>query len=292
MQKTKIPWCTHTWNPVVGCTKIATGCKNCYAEKMAHRLAHMGKEGYAHVTTKEGKWNGNIYHVFNNRLNQPLRWHKPSRIFVCSMSDLFHPEVSIGFLTHVFDVIKNCPQHIFQILTKRPEQALKMMWGKHGKGWRYFSEGSYHPNIWFGMSISTQKDLDDNPYTFFQIPAAVRFLSLEPMLESLRLVPSLFMDRDPEDAFPVACMPCRCGRHWEHQHDTNMICGLDQVIIGCESGPSRRPCKLEWVKDVIEQCDAAGVAVFVKQLEINGKVSKKMEDWPEWAQRQEYPNNG
>ncbi len=81
MQKTKIPWCTHTWNPVVGCTKIATGCKNCYAEKMAHRLAHMGKEGYAHVTTKEGKWNGNIYHVFNNRLNQPLRWHKPSRVY-------------------------------------------------------------------------------------------------------------------------------------------------------------------------------------------------------------------
>ena len=274
---TKISWTDESWNPVVGCTKIAAGCKNCYAERMAHRLASMGKEGYCHVTTRDGKWNGNIYHVFNNVLDKPLHWRKPRKIFVCSMSDLFHVAVPFEFIDKVLGIIALRPQHTFQILTKRPErmseyfnglrddpaQAQRLSFGgccmdhKHGIAMTYRRKG-HLKNLWLGTSISTQADADKNIPILLQIPAAVRFISVEPMLESI--------------VFGKAFL-----RY------------IDWVIIGCESGPKRRPCGLEWIENVVRQCTEANVPVFVKQMEIGGKVSKKMEEWPEWAQRQEYP---
>lgn len=264
---TKIPWTDESWNPIRyldgwHCTKIATGCQNCYAEIINNRFGN-------HIPY-HNLLNFESFHLNNNILEKPLHWRKPRMIFLCSMCDLFHPKVPIGHLTHIFDIIQQCPQHIIQILTKRPQQALKMMWGRHGEGWRYFGDGDYYENIWFGTSISTQPDADKNIPILLKIPATVRYVSVEPMIERIDI--SKLFD------------------NYYLEHTLGHMTFIDWVIIGCESGAKRRPCKLEWVKDLIEQCDAAGVPVFVKQLDINGKCSKKPEEWPEWARRQEYPN--
>jgi len=276
----KIPWTDESWNPVTGCTKIAAGCKNCYAESMAKRF--WGKRKFTDVQCHE------------DRLDIPLHWRKPRKIFVCSMSDLFHEDVPFEIIDQIHAVIALCPQHTFQILTKRIERATEYymtrtaiddscrvdrmpQWynvltgwldeghkGYLGRNWDECEKAAEQtdfnnelpPNLWLGTSISTQADADKNIPILLKIPAAVRFLSLEPMLESI------------------------CLSNYK----------IDQVIIGCESGPKRRPCKLEWIEDAVEQCVAASVPVFVKQLEIGGKVSKNPKEWPAWVRRQEYPS--
>ena len=274
---TKIAWANETWSPVIGCTKIAAGCKNCYAERMATRLATMPLQSYYRHVVQNGKWNGDVY-CLENRLSKPLHWRKPRKIFVCSMSDLFHEKVNIGFLTHVFDTIKACPQHIFQLLTKRPSRALEMMWGPHGNGWRYFGEGDYHKNIHFGVSCSTQADLNRMAEDFFPIPAAVRFLSLEPLLEPIRLDGVFIKQRIGHS--PGYFLDVRPGLHW--------------CVIGCESGSGARPCKDEWVISIVNQCNEAipRIPVFTKQLARDGKAWKLTEknrnEWPDWAVH-EYP---
>lgn len=224
----KIEWTEQTWNPVVGCTKITAGCKNCYAERMAHRLAYMGKEGYAHVTTKDGKWNGNVYQVFNNRLEQPLRWRKPRRVFVCSMGDLFHPKVPDTFIGDVFDVIRKTPRHTYQILTKRPERMLDIARQLHVHGTERLK------NIWWGVSCSIQSDLDKNLAFMAEVPSVMRFVSIEPLLENISFRP------------------------WHE--------GVIQwVIVGGESGPGARPMHPEWVRSIRDQCVEAQVPFFLKQ---------------------------
>ena len=125
----KIEWTNATWNPVVGCTKVSEGCKNCYAEKMAGRIATMSNKAamkYAKVVTHKGKWSGEIY-CDESVLDKPLHWRKPRMIFVCSMGDLFHKDVPFEFIDKVMAIISLCPQHTFQILTKRPEIADKLL---------------------------------------------------------------------------------------------------------------------------------------------------------------------
>ena len=269
----KIPWTEETWNPVVGCTKCSPGYLNCYAETMAYRLRCAGIEGYADdkgktngVVSQFGLWRDNI-RLIDSKLDKPLHWRKPRRIFPGSMSDLFHPAVEIGFLTHIFDTIEQCPQHTFQILTKRPKQALKMMWGRHDGGWRYFGKGDYHKNIWFGTSVCTP-DEKWKLETLSRIPAAVRFVSFEPLLADMG---EILLTSNREDDTDLE----EFGQH------------IDWVIIGAESINGQWPgreCKLEWIDSIIEQCKAANVPVFVKQIHRDGKLVKMPTEYP-----QDYP---
>ena len=247
---TKIPYVTQTWETTGGCSKCSSGCQGCYAIRQIWRLAHNPATGdrYKGLVEKvDGKyqWTGKVK-LFEDRLDQPLHWRQPRSVFVNSRSDTFHPDVNIGFLTHVFDAIEQCPQHKFLILTKRPERTLKMMWGKHGEGWRYFGDDDFHKNIYLGTTICNQAEKVKGDI-LRTIPAAYRWWSIEPLLENLGYL---------------------------------NLEGVDWLVVGCESGPNRRPCKIEWMIDVVEQCKAAGVKVLVKQVSINGKVSHNMAEWP------------
>ncbi len=206
-----IEWTDATWNPVTGCTKISPGCKNCYAERLALRLKEMGNPRYK---------NGFRITLHPDQLDLPLRWTKPKMIFVNSMSDLFHEAVPAEYIKKVFEVMVKADWHIFQILTKRAERLAKLA-----------PELPWPSHIWQGVSI------DNQTYTkrvvhLQKVPAAVRFLSVEPLLGS---IPHLPLD----------------GIHW--------------VIVGGESGPRHRPIKPEWVREIKKQCLAARVSFFFKQ---------------------------
>lgn len=170
MTKTTIEWTEHTWNPVTGCDKVSPGCDNCYAERMAARLQSMGSARYV---------NGFQVTLHEDKVSEPLRWAKPRMVFVNSMSDLFHPEVPDEFISDVFDVMTEASLHTFQVLTKRPQRAARLLSGQSVAG-----------NIWLGTSIETDQ------YTFRanhlrRIEVPVRFLSCEPLLGPL---PSLSLD--------------------------------------------------------------------------------------------------
>jgi len=247
---TKIEWTEETWNPVTGCTKVSPGCANCYAERMAKRLA--GRNGYPadepfRVT------------LHPDRMDQPLRWKKPRRVFVCSMGDLFHDDVPGEFLALAFDKMRRTPQHTYQVLTKRAVD----MWE-----WCRFD---YAPaNVWLGVTAEDQRHADERIPLLLQTPAAVRFVSVEPMLEALDLWQYL------------GCATNPIGPAYGGQ-------GIDWVIIGCESGPNRRPMDLDWAQSLVAQCRAAQVSVFVKQLSIAGRVSYDPAEWPEDLRVREYP---
>lgn len=218
MSTSKIEWTESTWNPVTGCTKISTGCKHCYAERMAKRLHAMGVENYR---------NGFEVACHPDSLKIPYKWKKPQMIFVNSMSDLFHNEVRSNFIEEVFFTMNETPWHTYQVLTKRAGR-MKVL-SKRLK---------WTPNIWMGVTVETAdfyKRIDD----LRQVPAAVRFLSLEPLLGPL---PNLNLD------------------------------GINWVIVGGESGPGARPMNPEWVTDIRDQCLAANVPFFFKQW---GGVQKK-----------------
>jgi len=162
----KIEWTDETWNPVTGCAKVSPGCRNCYAERMSARLEAMGNWKYR---------NGFRLTVHTGALEEPLRWRKPRRVFVCSMSDLFHKDVGVGFLERVFHVMQSCPEHTFQVLTKRPERAAELA-----------GVLPWPENVWVGTSV------EDEARRFrieqlARIPARVRFLSCEPLLGPLEL---------------------------------------------------------------------------------------------------------
>jgi len=266
---TKIPWTQETWNPVIGCSKIAAGCKNCYAEKMAHRLSAMECKQYEDanpqysLVVKSGHWNGHVI-CRDSELDKPLHWKKPRKIFVCSMSDLFHEKVPFGFVDKVWDIINIARSHTFQILTKRPKRALE--YAKRIESFRF------HSNLWLGVSCSTQADLDKNVPILLQIAAAVRFVSLEPLLEEVDI-------KNPVYKYVSK-------GYWKSDYISRQ---LHWIIVGCESGPKRRPCSIEAVRGVVRQCQAADVPVFVKQIEIGGRCEKDPAKWPEDLRVQEYP---
>ncbi len=274
---TKIPWTDETWNPVVGCIKVSAGCKFCYAEKMAVRQAYMGNQKYQRVVESDEDdrsgenvvnapkvsfygWNGLVF-CDESVLAKPLHWRKPRRIFVCSMGDLFHESVPFDFILRVWQIIAKCPQHTFQILTKRPKRVKDFIYQAFGVNYEDFMS----PSLWLGVTAENQKCADERIPILLQIPAAVRFVSIEPMLEGM----NLFNNGTTYDIY--------------------LKNRIDWVIIGCESGSNRRPCKLEWVRDLVAQCKEAGVAVFVKQLNINGKVVKDIKQFPKKLQIREYP---
>lgn len=269
MQKSKIPWCTHTWNPVIGCPLplASKGCANCYARKL-HNGRHKAYLDGKKIPVQYAKPFEQIQ-LLPDRLDDPLHCRaKDAKIFVCSMSDLFHPKVPFDFIDKVFDVIRRTPDHTYQILTKYPKRMADFI---------YLAYGVNHKlgNAWLGTSISTQPDADKNIPILLQIPAAVRSISLEPILETIQ---------DNCKGFPRPQIPFNRkmvgGWFWEE---------LDWVIIGCESGPRARLCFIDNIHAVVKQCRAAGVPVFVKQIPVNSKCNKNPDEWPEDLRVQEYP---
>lgn len=241
---TSIEWTDATWNPVVGCEPVSPGCLNCYAASMARRLEGMGRDGYTPICV-QGRPLERIVRTVNGRavftgsvrfreevLSEPHRWRRPRRVFVCSMSDLFHEGVTDAQIEAVFEAMSATPQHTYQVLTKRPERMAMFL-----RGW--IPAG----NIWLGTSCEDQQRFDERVRHLLNCRGSVRFLSCEPLLEPIdfRQLPS-----DPERRI---CW----GR-------------IDWVIVGGESGPRARPCQLEWIRSIVHQCQAAGVPCFVKQL--------------------------
>lgn len=207
----RIEWTEVTWNPVTGCNKVSPGCKFCYAETMARRLQAMGVDRYR---------DGFGLTLQHDVVDQPLKWRKPRTVFVNSMSDLFHPDVPLDFLQRVFDVMERSPQHTFQVLTKRASRLQAVA-----------PELPWPSNVWMGVSVEDRARAARVAH-LQRVPAAVRFLSVEPMLEA---IPDL----------PLG------GVHW--------------VIVGGESGRKPRPIHADWVIDIRDQCQRAGVAFFFKQ---------------------------
>lgn len=216
--KSKIEWTETTWNPLSGCSKISTGCKFCYAERMASRLKAMGQPNYR---------NGFNLTLHEHVLSHPLNWKKSQIVFVNSMSDLFHEDVPLAFIEKVFNTMTMASWHVFQVLTKRAKRLYQM----HPKI-------EWPSNVWMGVSVENQSNLERIDY-LRATNAKVKFLSLEPLLGAL---PNMNLQ------------------------------GIDWVIVGGESGPGARPMKEEWVIDIKDQCQKAGVPFFFKQW---GGVFKK-----------------
>lgn len=286
---TKIAWATNpdgtrgeTWNPVVGCSKVSPGCANCYAEKMARRLKGIGLPQYQEVVNEHG-WTGEIALV-PDALGKPLKWRKPRRVFVGSMTDLFHENVPLEYILRVFYQMGTADQHIYQVLTKRPVQAIEFFreWELAIEESKQYMAPFFEPplrNVWLGVTAENQKAADERVPLLLQTPAAVRFVSVEPMLGPVDL--SAWLGN-----FWLKSKREKRGGWWGHH---GQPVDLHWIIIGCESGPGRRPMQLEWALDLARQCKAAGVACFVKQIEVNGKVSHDPNEWPEELRVREYP---
>jgi len=246
MAKTKIEWAEKVWNPVTGCTKVSEGCRNCYAERMAKRLA--GRCGYPEAPNQFSVT------MHPEKLEEPLHWKKPARIFVDSMGDLFHPQVPDTFIDQVFWIMMMAPIHTFIILTKRPKRMVE---------WVNKDYQNPLPNVWLGASVEDQKTADERIPWLLQTPAAVRFVSVEPMLGPVDL------------KMTVHFIGGSIGvKDWHP----------DWTICGGETGPGARPIQLEWAESLLNQCLAANIPFFFKswgeyypaQRVINGKQITEM----------------
>lgn len=260
MARTKIEWTDMTWNPVTGCTPISEGCQNCYAKRMAKRLA--GRCGYP----ADDPFKVTLH---PERLNEPLKWKTPRRVFVCSMSDLFHEDVPFEYIHVIWDIIKACPQHTFLILTKRPQrmaEVVNRIYGLERLGW---SKG-FWDHVWLGVTAENQQHANERIPILLQIPAAVRFVSVEPMLGPVDL--SKWKPFDGEcycQDDPKGCKP-RLSKNCPET-------AIDWVICGGETGPGARPMHPDWVRSLKDQCQDAGVPFFLKSLYIDGKIIKMPE---------------
>ena len=251
MGDSTIEWTDKTWNPVTGCDRVSPGCDNCYALTLAGRLKAMGSKRYQNDGDPRTSGPGFGLTLHPDKLTEPLTWKSPKKVFVNSMSDLFHPAVPSSFIEGVWGTMAAARQHQFQILTKRPQRMLQWFNWEHAEEWInrqgtvqnrldfMWARGETDsrnltwplPNVWLGTSI------ESNRYTFRanslrKTPAAVRFVSIEPLL-------------GPVDSLNLE--------------------GIDWVIVGGESGPHARPMNPMWVRDVRDQCRFLGVPFFFKQ---------------------------
>ncbi|MCH9649544.1 MAG: phage Gp37/Gp68 family protein [Deltaproteobacteria bacterium] len=286
MGSTTIEWTDATWNPVRGCTRVSEGCRNCYAERMAARFSDPGQysHGFAKRTPAGGRWTGKV-ELIPGKLREPLSWRKPRRVFVNSMSDLFHEQMSFDDIAAVFGVMAACPQHVFQVLTKRPELAhefYNVFLGNEGAVPAAYcafkalergglSENSYMdrevteswplPNVWLGTSVEDQYTAERRIPYLLGCPAPVRFLSCEPLLGPVDLTKLEFMK--PEGLSPGAWLNCLTG-HMIGPDDI-LPDKIDWVIAGGESGPGARPMHPDWVRSLRDQCEREHVPFFFKQ---------------------------
>lgn len=257
----KIEWTEATWNPLAGCTRDGPDCDHCYAATMTARLESMGNEKYSGLTVLNARgqrhFNGKI-NLIESALTIPLKRRKPTVYFVNSMSDLFHKDVPFDFIDKVFAIMALCPQHIFQVLSKRSERMAEYMesraksadyWKQADRGFGYtleFDTGEKKfslvrfplPNAWLGTSCGNQETADRRIPPLLRVPAAVRFLSVEPLIGPVDLEPYLY--------------PAHDRANW--------------TIVGGESGHGARPCNIEWIRSIVRQCAAASVPCFVKQF--------------------------
>ncbi|MAO66223.1 MAG: hypothetical protein CL666_14605 [Balneola sp.] len=287
-----IEWTDETWNVTTGCTRASAGCDNCYAVAMTKRLANIEstKEKYGGLVN-EGKdhFNGAV-RVHADELEKPLHWRKPRKVFVNSMSDLFHPEVPFDFIDKVFAVMALTPEHTYQVLTKRPERMaeyLNMKWLPCKRGYEsnrfnrvcesatwivvdhdgkkagnlidnlFNDEGEYKfnwplSNVWLGTSVENQEAANERIPHLLKCPAAVRFLSCEPLIGAVDLnaVYSGIREHNPKKRY---------------DRDVKAIEEIDWVIAGGESGHNARPMHPHWVRSLRDQCETAGVPFFFKQ---------------------------
>lgn len=273
---TKIEWCDATWNPIRGCSRVSAGCMNCYAERTAARFNGAG-EAYEGLADK-GKWTGDV-RLIEHALTWPQTRKRPRKIFVNSMSDLFHENLPDAAIDRVFGAMALAPQHTFQVLTKRPRRMLDYMTGVHRgiivAGAAQRANGGFVaikwplPNVWIGVSVEDQAAANMRVPLLLETPAAVRFLSCEPLIGpvSLRDIP-LVRREYPND--PVCELDALTGR--VKGPDDMLGARVDWVIAGGESGPRARPMHPAWVRSLRDQCAEANVPYFFKQ-------------WGEWAPR-------
>lgn len=212
MANSNIEWTECTWNPITGCTKISPGCKNCYAESMAKRLQSMNTPGYE---------NGFALTLMEGRLKEPAGRKKPAVYFVNSMSDTFHEDIPFTYIDRIFETVRQTPQHTYQVLTKRAERMAE-----------YFATRTVPENVWLGVSVEDRRYGLPRIELLRNIPAAVRFISCEPLLEDLA---------------PLN------------------LANIEWVIVGGESGSKARQMQAVWVENILRQCGAAGTAFFFKQ---------------------------
>ena len=241
---TKIEWAEETWNPIIGCSKVSLGCDNCYAEKMATRLAAIAikhvRPGLEYPKVIFGrKWNGQT-HLVESALEKPFKWKKPRTIFVCSMGDLFHESVPFEWIDKVIDVITECPQHTFLLLTKRPEVL---------KQYSEYNMDEAIPNIWLGVTAENQEQADKRIPILLNIPAAKRFVSIEPMLGPIDLQKRIIVT----------------GAGMKIYNSFSWIEKLDWIICGGESGSGARPIHPAWVRSLQGQCKEADIPFMFKQ---------------------------
>jgi len=297
MSKSKIEWTDAVWNPTTGCSKVSAGCANCYAEREWRRLAGNPMTAYF-----GRKFNDVACHP--ERLEQPLRWKKPRKIFVNSMSDLFHESVPDKFIAKVFAIMDLARQHTYMVLTKRPERAKELLSSEDFQ----FHVGMFQSqavrefklpepkeigpwplkNVWLGVSVENQEAADERIPLLLHTPAVVRFISAEPLLGSVDLtkwIGTQFcckcgyrgLDVGPEDEDGEFTCP-ECGADEWYFTETeyhgalekNDRQSIDWVIVGGESGPNARPMHPYWVRSLRDQCQASEVPFFFKQ-------------WGEWG---------
>ncbi len=327
---TKIAWTNTTLNPIVGCSKCSPGCYNCYAERMAVRQKAMAKargvnpvDDKYYSTVVDGRWTGHI--GYDKRvMKQALHWKTPRKVFVGSMTDMFHENVPLEWLDKVIDMIALCEaglckndttQHFFQILTKRGKRMAKYFSDRYG-------EEPLPKNLWLGVTAENQAMADKRIVKLREIPAAVRFVSVEPMLELVNIkfygpdiecghcqwqgynendTPNGGLKKmykgedgwnrwgevdDPDDEGWWVCPGCGIS---ESEMKDIHLGKIDWVIIGAETGPGARPMKIEWAEKLVSDCRDAGVPCFVKALPVNGKVTDKMKLWPKELRVRQWP---
>ena len=297
--KTGIEWTDATWNPIRGCSRVSEGCRNCYAESVAYRFSGPGLpyEGLVQLAMVAGKddvrskrlplWNGKIKFVEEHLLD-PLKWKRPRRIFVNSMSDLFHENVTDEMLDRIFAVMALSPQHTFQVLTKRPERMRAYLSSDEtlGRILRCTAAdlgglngcsatvedcadgmaGLQLPNVWLGVSVENQKAADERIPLLLQTPAAVRFISAEPLLGTIDLD-----SIRPYSDHSAMVRSVLTGK-WSDGPDSGQISSkLDWVICGGESGTGARPMHPDWARGLRDQCVAAGVPFFFMQAAMHGR---------------------
>jgi protein gp37 len=294
--KSSIEWTDATWNPVSGCTKVSPGCDYCYAERFTERFH--GKGSFATVR------------LHPDRLDLPLRWREPRKVFVNSMSDLFHADVPDEFIARVFAVMFCAPRHTFQVLTKRHARMRALLdshdfvllvdralYNDHGRTKPHEALSVWPlPNVWLGVSVENQQWADIRIPALLETPAAMRFLSCEPLLgpvdPSRFLNPGCHSDSDGDCSWrgcPQArdAEPATSGRHcpfdrWANFGDDwdlpQRPISIDWVIVGGESGPGARPIHPQWARDIRDQCVAAGVPFLFKQ-------------WGEWVTEDQSPSD-
>lgn len=295
-----------TWNPITNCDRVSDGCDHCYALMLAKRLKAMGSAKYQNDGDPRTSGPGFGVTVHPDALQLPLTWKKPRRIFVNSMSDLFHKDVPASFIAQVFAVMAQAPQHQFQILTKRHARMRSLIGGVMDGGQALIEAAPDEatarvlydapwplPNVLLGVTVENQKWADIRIPALTETAAAVRFLSCEPLLGPISLgIGNPHATHDSEQAFDGhsrVCLDCSTDERevpWFIREADRAP--FDWVICGAESGSGARPISLGWVRSLRDECQDAGVAFFYKQNAVNGKKVPTPElDGRAWTQMPE-----